>query len=62
MPLAVRSRYLLLWITSLPPGGGAVKISEVRLGAYRTGCPIPSMLPSLSRNHAARSPRAPLLG
>jgi hypothetical protein len=28
----------------------------------RTGCPMPSMLPSLSRNHAARSPRAPLLG
>ena len=28
-----RSRHLLLWITSLPPGGGAVKISEVRLRA-----------------------------
>ena len=27
----------------------------------RTGCPIPSMLPSLSRNHAPRSP-LPLLG
>jgi hypothetical protein len=27
----------------------------------RTGCPIPSRFPSLSRNHAARSP-VPLLG
>jgi hypothetical protein len=28
-----RYRHLLLWITSLPPGGGAVKVSEVRLRA-----------------------------
>ena len=28
-----RYRHLLLWITSLPPSGGAVKVSEVRLRA-----------------------------
>jgi hypothetical protein len=26
-----RYRHLLLWVTSLPPGGGPVKVAEVRL-------------------------------
>jgi MFS family permease len=50
--------------TALDVQAGLYLVAAVLAGGLvqRTGWPIPRRLPSLSRNHAPRSPRAPELG
>jgi alpha,alpha-trehalase len=49
-------------MTGASGGMVAAATTHPQAAGYRTGCPIPWTLPSLSRNHAARSPFPPREG